>query len=146
MNFVYRPRIILSNYTVIEKGNTRFASIVNTESVSAYQAMTLMMSKSQTITKAGENMDEYIPTPTVGEIIAEEFLKPLNMSENTLAKGIGLSEQLTRAILEGNVQVTPELSKRLSSFFGMSEMFFYRLQQDINERNAVLVDRELAYA
>ena len=91
-------------------------------------------------------MDEYIPTPTVGEIITEEFLKPLNMSESSLAKGIGLSEQLTRAILEGNVQVTPELSRRLSAFFGMSELFFYRLQQDINARNEVLVDRELAYA
>mgnify|MGYP002624853231 CR=1 FL=1 len=91
-------------------------------------------------------MNEYIPTPTVGEIITEEFLKPLNVNENTLAKGIGISEQLTRAILEGNIQVTPELSKRLSSFFGMSEMFFYRVQQDINERNAVLVERELALA
>lgn len=91
-------------------------------------------------------MEEYIPTPTVGEIITEEFLKPMNMSEYTLAKGIGLSEQLTRRFLEGYIQVTPELSKRLSAFFGMSELFFYRLQEDINERNAVLVDRELAYA
>ena len=91
-------------------------------------------------------MDEYISTPTVGEIITEEFLKPLNMNEYTLAKGIGLSERLTKEFLKGNIQVTPALSRRLSVFFGMSETFFYMLQQDINERNAVLVDRELALA
>lgn len=90
-------------------------------------------------------MNEYIPTPTIGEIITEEFLKPLNMSEYTLAKGIGLSEQYTMELLEGNVQVTPELSRRLSFFFGMSELFFYRLQQDINERNVFLANRESAY-
>lgn len=88
-------------------------------------------------------MNEYITTPTIGEIITEEFLNPLNMSSHTLAKGIGLSEQYTIELLEGNVQVTPELSRRLSAFFGMSELFFYRLQQNINERNAILVDREL---
>ena len=91
-------------------------------------------------------MDEYISTPTVGEIITEEFLKPLNMNEYTLAKGIGLPERLTKEFLKGNIQVTPALSRRLSVFFGMSETFFYRLQQDVNERNAVLVDRELALA
>ena len=91
-------------------------------------------------------MDEYIPTPTIGEIITEEFLNPLNISMTTLAEGIGLSEQFTRELLEGNIQVTPTLSRRLSVFFGMSELFFYRLQQDINARNSVLVDKELALA
>lgn len=91
-------------------------------------------------------MNEYIPTPTIGEIITEEFLNPLNISRATLAKGIGLSEQHTVELFEGNLQVTPELSKRLSAFFGMSELFFYRLQQDIDVRNAHVIERELALA
>ncbi|MBQ2615354.1 MAG: HigA family addiction module antidote protein [Synergistaceae bacterium] len=89
-------------------------------------------------------MDKYIPTPTIGEIIVEEFLKPLNISRVTLARIIGLSEHQTKELLEGNAQVTPELSKRLSSFFGMSELFFYRLQQNINTRNAGFAYRKLA--
>ena len=91
-------------------------------------------------------MNDYISTPTVGEIIVEEFMKPLNMSVDTLAKGIGLSENRTIELLDGDIQITPELSKRLSAFFGMSELFFYRLQQDIDRRNAVFAERELALA
>lgn len=81
-------------------------------------------------------MNDYIPTPTVGEIIVEEFMKPLGISTATLAGNLGLSTTYTRAILDGDVKVTPELSKRLADCFGMSELFFYRLQRDIDSRNA----------
>lgn len=91
-------------------------------------------------------MNDYISTPTVGEIIVEEFMKPLNMSVDTLAEGIGLSENRIIELLDGDIQITPELSKRLSAFFGMSELFFYRLQKDIDRRNTVFAERELALA
>ena len=81
-------------------------------------------------------MNEYIPTPTVGEVIFEEFMKPLNMTIVTLADNLGLSVTYTRALLDGEMKVTPELSKRLSDCFGMSELFFFRLQRNIDNRNA----------
>ena len=81
-------------------------------------------------------MNERIPTPTVGEILIEEFMKPLNMSIEVLASGIGLSEYETLELLSGRLSVTPEISQRLSKYLGMSEMFFYGLQQKINMRNA----------
>lgn len=81
-------------------------------------------------------MNEYIPTPTVGEVIIEEFMKPLGISTSTLASNLGLSTTYTRALLDGKVKVTPELSKRLADYFGMSELFFFRLQNDIDSRNA----------
>lgn len=81
-------------------------------------------------------MNEYILTPTVGEVIVEEFMKPLNMSIATLADNLGLSTTYTHALLDGEVKVTPELSKRLADCFGMSELFFFRLQKDIDTRNA----------
>ena len=80
-------------------------------------------------------MSEYIPTPTVGEVLVEEFMKPLNMSTATLADNLGLSLKYIRALLDGQVKVTPELSKRLADCFGMSELFFFRLQNDIDSRN-----------
>lgn len=80
-------------------------------------------------------MNEYIPTPTVGKVIVEEFMKPLGISTVTLADNLGLSTTYTRALLDGNVKVTPELSKRLADYFGMSELFFFRLQNDIDSRN-----------
>ena len=63
-------------------------------------------------------MNDYISTPTVGEIIVEEFMKPLNMSVDTLAEGIGLSENRIIELLDGDIQITTELSKRLSALKG----------------------------
>ena len=81
-------------------------------------------------------MNEYIPTPTVGEVIFEEFMKPLNISTAMLATKLGLTTTYTRALLDGEIKITPELSKRLADCFGMSELFFFRLQRNIDNRNA----------
>lgn len=84
-----------------------------------------------------------IPTPTVGEILLEEFMQPLSLSMSALSKETGISESTMKGIIEGSVKVTPEISQRLSFYFGMSELFFYRLQMKIDERN---VEREVKYA
>lgn len=84
-----------------------------------------------------------IPTPTVGEILLEEFMQPLSLSLSALSKETGISESTMKGILEGEVKVTPEISQRLSFYFGMSELFFYRLQLKIDARN---VEREVKYA
>ncbi len=96
-------------------------------------------------------MQERIPTPAIGEIILEEFMNPLNMNVSELAGKLGLSERYMRAILDGEVKITPEISRLLSSQFGMSELFFYRLQKNIDARNSQLGNetlrvRELQYA
>ena len=83
-------------------------------------------------------MNKFLSTPSVGEVIVEEFMKPLNISAIMLADSLGLSATDTRALLNGDIQITPELSKRLADYFGMSELFFFRLQEDIDSRNARL--------
>ena len=83
-------------------------------------------------------MNKFLSTPSVGEVIVEEFMKPLNISAIMLADSLGLSATDTRALLNGDIQITPELSKRLADYFGMSELFFFRLQKDIDSRNARL--------
>ena len=60
-----------------------------------------------------------IPTPSVGEILTEEFMKPLNMSIEILSSGIGLSEYKTLELLLGHLSVTPEISQRLSKYLGI---------------------------
>ena len=83
-------------------------------------------------------MKRYIKTPTVGKIITEEFMKPLNISLETLASNTSLSETYLQAILDNEIKITPETSMKLADYFGMSELFFYRLQKDIDRRNARL--------
>ena len=96
------------------------------------------MNKAESLSaeRRSRTINEYIPTPTVGEVIVEEFMKPLGISTATFAGNLGLSATYTSALLDGNVKVTLELSKRLADYFGMSEFFFYRLQNDIDSRNA----------
>ena len=76
-------------------------------------------------------MQVRIPTPIVGEIITEEFMKPLNMSIDVLAKGIELSEYETHDLLSGRLSVPPELSGKLSQFFDMSEFSSYRHKRTV---------------
>ena len=84
-----------------------------------------------------------IPTPTVGDILLDEFMLPLSLSVSAVSKETSISEQTMKGILEGEEKITPEISQRLSAYFGMSDSFFYRLQVKIDARN---VERELQYA
>ena len=81
-------------------------------------------------------MNERIPTPTVGEIILEEFMQPLDLSVTTLAQNIGVSERYLKNILEGDGKVTPDISSKLGAYFGMSESFFVRLQMNLDVRES----------
>ena len=92
-----------------------------------------------------------IPTPTLGEILLEEFMQPLSLSTSALSKETGISEQIMKGIVDGSVKVTADISSKLGAYFGMSESFFYRLQVNINARNSQFIhegirERELQYA
>ena len=92
------------------------------------------MNKAESLSaeRRSRTINEYIPTPIVGEVIVEEFMKSLGISTAVLADNLGLSVTYTRTLLDGELKVTPELSKRLADCFDMSELFFFRLQQDID--------------
>ena len=78
---------------------------------------------------------EKIPTPTVGEILKEEFLEPMNITAYRLAKEIHVSTTTILDIINGKRKVTIDTSLRLSKFFGNSEKFWINLQNDIDLRN-----------
>jgi addiction module HigA family antidote len=63
-----------------------------------------------------------------GEMLAEEFLKPLGMSNYRLAKEIALRAQRIGEIVAGKRTITADTDLRLCRFFGLSESWWLRLQ------------------
>ncbi len=71
-----------------------------------------------------------VPYPTPGEILLEEFLKPMGITQYRLAKEIGVSQRRIGEIISGNRAITTDTGLRLSRYFGLSEGFWDRLQID----------------
>jgi len=71
-----------------------------------------------------------VPYPTPGEILLEEFLKPLEITPYRLAKEIGVSATRIGDIIAGNRAVTADTGLRLAKFFGTTEGFWTGLQDD----------------
>ena len=71
-----------------------------------------------------------VPYPHPGEILVEEFLKPMGITQYRLAKEIGVPQRRIGEIVAGTRSVTPDTGLRLSRFFGMSENFWIGLQLD----------------
>ena len=65
-----------------------------------------------------------------GEILLEEFLKPLNVSAYRLAKDIGKPQTRISAIINGNRRITADTALRLGRYFGNSAKFWLGLQDD----------------
>ena len=65
-----------------------------------------------------------------GEILLEEFLKPMNISAYRLSKDIGIPQTRTSAILKGERGITADTALRLSLYFGNSPKFWLGLQDD----------------
>lgn len=71
-----------------------------------------------------------LPSPTPGEILLEDFLKPMELSQTALARAVGVPPRRINEIVLGKRTVTTDTDLRLSRYFGMSEGFFLRLQAD----------------
>ena len=83
-------------------------------------------------------MAEYIETPTIGEILNEEFLIPLGLSAYRAAQEIKVPTSRIQDILHNRRRITVDTSLRLAKFFGVSDGYFMALQDDIDIRNAKL--------
>lgn len=77
-----------------------------------------------------------LKNPHPGDILKYEFLDELNMSQNALAKAIGVPANRIHAIVNGTRDITADTDLRLCKFFGMSEGFFQRLQILYDTREA----------
>lgn len=80
-------------------------------------------------------MADFISTPTIGEILQEEFLEPMNLSAYKLAQEIHVPVSRIQDILHNRRKITADTSLRLAKFFGVSDKYFLDLQNDIEIRN-----------
>ena len=65
-----------------------------------------------------------------GEVLLEEFLKPLSLSQNRLALDIRVPARRINEIVHGKRRVTPDTALRLAKYFDMSPQFWLGLQMD----------------
>jgi antitoxin HigA-1 len=75
-------------------------------------------------------MTELLPNPHPGEILLEEFLKPMGLSQNALARAVHVPPRRINEIVLGKRAMTADTDLRLARYFDMSEGFFLGLQTD----------------
>jgi antitoxin HigA-1 len=119
-----------------EKGNGQYGSIRNRVFVS--NGMMDMLKTLKSATTTDRNL---LHVSTVGEILLEEFLKPMSISQNAIARAISVPPRRINEIVLGKRAVTADKDLRLSKYFGLSEGYFLRLQIDYDLR---MQKREIA--
>ncbi len=67
-----------------------------------------------------------------GEILLEEFLKPMSITAYRLSKDIGIPQTRTSEIIKGNRSITADTAIRLGYYFGNSAKFWLGLQNDFD--------------
>lgn len=68
--------------------------------------------------------------PHPGEILLEEFLKPMQLSQNALARAVHVAPRRINEIVLAKRNITADTDLRLARYFGLSEGFFLGLQMD----------------
>ena len=79
-------------------------------------------------------MSDRIPAPSMGEILMEEFMIPMNLSAHRLAQSLHVPTSRIQDILHGGRKITADTSVRLGRFFGVSDSYFLDMQNDIEIR------------
>lgn len=95
------------------------------------------------MSKSSITMTDMLPNPHPGEILLEEFLKPMGLSQNRLARLVHVPPRRINEIVLGKRAVTADSDLRLARYFGMSEGFFLGLQADydlMERRRAIAAD------
>lgn len=80
-------------------------------------------------------MKKHIKTPTIGEILNEEFFMPMGLSAYKVAQAINVPVSRIQDILHDRRRITVDTSLRLAKFLGVTDDYFISLQDDIDIRN-----------
>ena len=68
--------------------------------------------------------------PTVGEVLSSEFLEPMNISQSSLARALGMPQNRLSEIINGKRGVSADTDLRLCKYFGLTDGYFTGLQMD----------------
>lgn len=71
---------------------------------------------------------------TPGEILLEEYLKPMGISQNAMARAIGVAPRAINEIVHGRRSITPSMSIRFGAFFNQSDQFWHGIQAECDFR------------
>ena len=71
-----------------------------------------------------------------GEVLLEEFLTPMDLSQNAIARAIGVPPRRVNEIVLGKRGITADTAIRLAKYFGTSEQFWMGLQADYDLEEA----------
>lgn len=71
-----------------------------------------------------------------GEVLLEEFIVPMNLSQNTVARAISVPPRRINEIVLGKRAITADTALRLARYFGTSEQFWMGLQADYDLEEA----------
>ena len=80
--------------------------------------------------------DTTLQFPHPGEILLEEFLQPMGITQYRLARDLRIPHSRVTAIIHGRRAVSPDTALRLSRYFGTSAEFWIGLQQEFYLRKA----------
>jgi addiction module HigA family antidote len=83
------------------------------------------------------------PPITPGEILLEEYLNPMGISQNAMARAIGVPPRAINEIVLGKRAITPAMSIRFGTFFGQSEGFWHGIQVECDFRALAKKRRKL---
>ncbi|WP_438481748.1 HigA family addiction module antitoxin [Oleiharenicola lentus] len=71
---------------------------------------------------------------TPGEILLEEYLSPMAISQNAMARAVGVAPRAINEIILGKRAITPAMSIRFGAFFGQTPQFWHGLQVECDFR------------
>jgi len=71
---------------------------------------------------------------TPGEILLEEYLQPMGISQNAMARAIGVAPRAINEIIHGKRSITPQMSIRFGAFFAQSPEFWHGIQVECDFR------------
>ena len=93
------------------------------------------MLTSSTITNESAG-PELVPPPHPGEILSEEFLIPMEITQYRLAKEIQTTKSQISKLVRGSMGISADMALRLSAFFGNSAEFWLGIQEEYDLWNA----------
>lgn len=85
---------------------------------------------------------DQIPNPTPGEMLLLDFIQPMGLSQNSLARAVGVPPRRINEIVLGKRAITADTDLRLARYFGLSEGFWLGVQadHDLMERKRTIGD------
>ena len=91
---------------------------------------------------------KHIPPLHPGEVLLEEFLNPMGMSQNQLGRNLRVSPRRINEIIHGKRSITADTALRLSCYYGNSAQFWLGLQMDYDldlaeDKAAARIKREV---